>query len=198
MVRQGLRALLDREGFDVVGEASDGQEAVRLATSTQPDVAVMDVGMPVMNGLEAAQELSRSSPRTRAILLTRHDDDHYVIAALRAGVRGYVLKSQAAFDLTQAIREVSRGGMYLSPGVSRAVVDAFLSKADLSEERLTARERQVLQMIGEGKTTKEIAVVLGISVKTAESHRTRLMHKLDIHATAGLVRYAIRHGLIEP
>jgi DNA-binding NarL/FixJ family response regulator len=129
MVRQGLRALLDREGFDVVGEASNGQEAVDMAGSTQPDVAVMDVSMPIMNGVEAAQELARHTPLTRCILLTRHDDDQYVLAALRAGVRGYVLKSQAAIDLSHAIREVSRGQLYLSPGISKVVIDAFLSAA---------------------------------------------------------------------
>ena len=198
LVRQGLKALLDREGFEVVAECSDGREAIRLASTTYPDVAIMDIGMPVLNGLAATEELSRSCPNTRSILLTRHDDDHYVIAALKAGVRGYVLKSQAALDLTQAIHEVHHGGFYLSPGVSKAVVDAFLSKVDVSEERLSPRERQVLQMISEGKTTKEVADTLGISVKTAESHRMRLMRKLDIHATAGLVRYAIRTGLIEP
>lgn len=198
IVRQGIRALLDRESFRVVGEASNGQEAVQLASLHQPEVAVLDVGMPIMNGLEAAQEINRTCPATRTILLTRHDDDQYVLAALRAGIRGYVLKSQATFDLIQAIREVRRGAVYLSPGVSRAVVDACLTKSNSNESPLTPRERQVLQLIGEGRTTKEIAGVLGVSVKTAESHRTRLMQKLDIHATAGLVRYAIRHGFIEP
>lgn len=198
VVRQGLRALLDREGFDVVGEASNGQEALDMASNMQPDVAIMDVSMPIMNGVEAAQELSRHAPKTRCMLLTRHDDDQYVLAALRAGVRGYVLKSQAAIDLSHAIREVSRGQLYLSPGVSKVVIDAFLSKSDLPEGRLTAREREVLKLIGEERTTKELAAVLGISVKTAESHRTRLMQKLNIHATAGLVRYAIRVGLVEP
>lgn len=197
IVRQGLRALLDREGFDVRGEACNGQEAVQMAALHKPEIAVLDVGMPIMNGLDAAQEITRTVPATKTILLTRHDDDHYVLAALRAGIRGYVLKSQATFDLVQAIREVYRGGYYLSPGVSRTVVGAFLAKTTLTESQLTARERQVLQLIGEGQTTKKIAALLGVSVKTAESHRTRLMQKLDIHATAGLVRYAIRHGLIE-
>jgi DNA-binding NarL/FixJ family response regulator len=198
IVRQGIRALLEREGLAILGEASNGQEAVTQAAGLQPDVIVMDIGMPLLNGVDAARELARASPKSRIVLLTRHDDDQYVIAALKAGVRGYVLKSQAAGDLIAAIREVTRGGTYLGPGISKTVVDAFLTKTPLSEERLTARERQVLQMIGEGNTSKEIAALLGISVKTAESHRTRLMHKLDIHATAGLVRYAIRHGLIEP
>jgi two-component system response regulator NreC len=197
LVRQGLRSLLDREDFAVVGEGSNGQEAVRLATEKQPDIAVLDLGMPLMNGLEAAQEIVRRSGRTKIVLLTRHDDDQYVLTALRLGVRGYVLKSQAVYDLVQAIRQVFRGEVYLSPGVSRAVVDAFLSKSEFPQDRLTARERQVVKLIGEGKTTKEAASFLGISTKTAESHRTRLMQKLDIHSTAELVRYAVRHGLIE-
>lgn len=198
VVRQGLAALLATEGFQIVGEASDGVEAVELATRLQPDLAVMDISMPTMNGIEAAGEIARVSPRTRIILLTRHDDDQYVIASLKAGVRGYVLKSQAAHDLVQAVREVRRGDVYLSPGVSRTMIDVARAKSEHAPDRLTARERQVMQLIGEEKTTKEIAGILGISAKTAESHRSRLMQKLDIHGTAGLVRYAIRHGLIEP
>jgi DNA-binding NarL/FixJ family response regulator len=154
--------------------------------------------MPLMNGIEAAHELRHSSPATKVIVLTRHSDEQYVIAALRAGVRGYVLKDQVGTDLVQAIRQVCKGESYLSPGISRVVVDALLSKTETPGDPLTARERQVLQLIGEGKSTKEIASVLGISVKTAESHRARLMGKLDIHETASLVRYAIRRGLVQP
>ena len=198
MVRQSLRALLDREGFEVVGEASNGPEAVKAVGEARPDVVVMDICMPIMNGIDTARELSHRSPGAKAVLLTRHDDDQFVLAALRAGARGYVLKSQAASDLSHAIKQVSRGELYLSPGVSKVVMDAFLSQGALPVDRLTAREREVLRLIGEEKTTKEIAAALDISVKTAESHRTRLMHKLDIHATAGLVRYAIRLGLVEP
>lgn len=198
LVRQGLRALLEREGLEVVGEAAHGRDAIRLASSLTPDVAIMDVSMPMMNGLDATQELCQASPRTKTILLTRHDEDHYVTAALRAGVRGYVLKTQAATDLVRAIQQVQQGQIYLSPGVSRAVVEGYLNKAGVSTDPLSPRERQVLQLIGEGKSTKEIAQILGISVKTAESHRTRLMQKLDIHDVATLVRYAIRRGLVEP
>ncbi len=198
LVRQGLKALLEREGFVVLGEASDGREAVRLSARMCPEIAILDVAMPSLNGVDAARELSKLPRPPKAILLTRHDEDEYVIESLRAGVRGYVLKNQAATDLVQAIRQVARGDVYLSPGVSRTVVDAFLSKTELSTDPLTSRERQVLQLISEGKSTKEVAVVLGISTKTAESHRTRLMQKLDIHETAGLVRYAIRHGLVQP
>jgi DNA-binding NarL/FixJ family response regulator len=198
MVRQGLRALLDREGFEVVGEAANGHEAVQSIAESDPDVVVMDISMPIMNGIDTTQELSQRAPKAKAVLLTRHHDDQYVLAALRAGARGYVLKSQAATDLAHAIRQVFRGDLYLSPGVSKIVVEAFLAKADLPRDRLTVREREVLKLIGEEKTTKELAALLNISAKTAESHRTRLMKKMNIHTTAGLVRCAIRLGLVEP
>ncbi len=198
LIRQGLIEILVRDGHRVVGEASDGHTAVQKITELQPDVALLDVGMPLMNGIEVAQTLRQSAPRVRSIILTQHDEDQYVTAALRAGARGYVLKTQAPNDLAQAIQHVMRGKVYLSPGVSQAVVDALLGKADLPAEPLSPRERQVLQLISEGKSTKEVAVLLGISVKTAESHRSRLMQKLDIHETASLVRYAIRKGLIQP
>jgi two-component system response regulator NreC len=198
LIRQALRALLEKQGFQVVSEASDGQEALRSVEKTQPEVAILDISMPVLNGVDAARELMKSSPKTRVILLTQHDEDEYVTEALRAGVRGYVLKSQAAEDLLHAIQEVCRGKVYLSPNISGAVVDAYVSKAYVSPDPLSARERQVLQLVGEGKSTKDIAAHLGISAKTAESHRARLMKKLDIHETASLVRYAIRRGLIQP
>jgi two-component system response regulator NreC len=198
LIRQGLKALLEKQGFQIVGEASDGQEMIRSVEKTQPDVAIIDISMPVLNGVDAARELKKSSPKTKVILLTQHDEDQYVTESLRAGVRGYVLKSQAAEDLAQAIQEVCRGSVYLSPTISHAVVDAYLSKKHVPTDPLSGRERQVLQLVGEGKATKEIAVHLGISVKTAESHRARLMKKLDIHETASLVRYAIRRGLIQP
>jgi two-component system response regulator NreC len=197
LVRQGLKALLEREGFQVAGEASDGQELLRLVANISPEIAILDISMPILNGIDAARELQKSSP-TKTILLTRHDEDQYVTEALRAGVKGYVLKNQAATDLVHAIREVCRGGIYLSPSISGAIVGAFLSKTDLPADPLTSRERQVLQLVGEGKSTKEVAALLGISIKTAESHRTRLMQKLDIHETASLVRYAIRRGLVQP
>jgi two-component system, NarL family, response regulator NreC len=198
IVRQGVRMILEREGFQVVGEAADGFEGARLAEKLGPDLAVVDLAMPTLNGIDTCRELHRVSPRTKAIVLSMYREDRYVLEALRAGTRGYVLKTQAASDLGQAIREVARGGIYLSPGVSRAVVEAYLAKTELPPEPLSPRERQVLQLVAEGKSTKEVAAVLGISVKTAESHRGRLMSRLDIHDTAGLVRYAIRHGLIQP
>ena len=198
IMRQGLKSLLEREGFRVVAEAADGREALRLAETSHPDVVILDLAMPGLNGVDAAREIARSAPKTKAILLTMHKEDPYVLQALSAGVHGYVLKTQASADLVQAIREVTRGSIYLSPGVSRAVVDAYRAKTELPPDPLSPREREVLQLVAEGKTTKEVAAILGVSVKTAESHRTRIMEKLDIHETAGLVRYAIRRGVIQP
>jgi len=198
IVRQGLKALLEREGFAVVAEADDGQAAVRLARERCPDVAVLDFSMPILNGLDAALEILRACPRAKAILLTMHTDDHYVLSALQAGVKGYVVKTQASSDLVRAIHEVLRGMMYLSPGISEAVVQAYLARAEIPRDPLTSREREVLQLVAEGKSTKEVAGLLGISFKTAESHRTRILKKLDLHETAGLVRYAVRRGLIQP
>jgi DNA-binding NarL/FixJ family response regulator len=197
LVRQGVRALLEREGILVVGEASDGQEAQRLVQREDPDAAVMDISMPMFNGLDAALSLSRTHPRPKLILLTRHNEQQYVAEALRCGVRGYVLKDQAANDLVRAIREVCGGQVYLSPGVSRAVVEAYAIPGQ-PKDTLSARERQVLQLIAEGKTTKEIAALIHVSAKTVETHRARLMQKLGIHEIAGLVRYAIRKGLVQP
>ena len=198
LVRQGLRSLLDREKIQVIAEASDGQEVIRLAEAHHPDVAVMDISMPTLNGIDAARELARSCPKTRVILLTQHEEEQYLHEALQSGVRGYVLKSQVVNDLVHAIRQVSRGGFYLSPGVSQAVVEAYRSRSERPSDPLSIRERQVLQLIAEGKSTKDVASLLGISVKTAESHRSRLMKKLDIHETASLVRYAVRRGLVQP
>jgi len=197
IVRQSLKVLLEREGLKIVGEASNGQEAVKIAESLHPDVAVLDVSMSVLNGIDAAKEIQKVSPQTKTVFLTVHDEDPYLLDALRVGAKGYVVKTHAAENLVQAIREASRGGVYLSPEVSRAVVQAYQNKTELSAEPLSPRERQVLQLIAEGKTTKEVAGVLNISVKTAETHRTRIMEKLDIHETAGLVRYAIRRGLVQ-
>jgi two-component system, NarL family, response regulator NreC len=198
VVRHGLRALLEKEGYLVVAEAADGQEAVRLAAQVYPDIAILDISMPLLNGLDAARELKKSEPVTKIILLTRHDEPQYVTEALRAGVKGYVLKNQAATDLVAAIQQVGRGGVYLSPNISGALMQAYLSRSEPNADPLTPRERQVLQMVGEGNSTKDVARLLGISTKTAESHRARLMRKLDIHETAGLVRYAIRLGLVQP
>ena len=196
--RQGLRALLEREMFHVVGEAADGFEAIAMAERLQPQIVVIDLAMPALNGIDAVREIVKRAPRVKAILLTMFTEEHHVLEALRAGVKGCVSKSQAAEHLLQAIQDVSLGGVYLSPHVSGAVVQAYLAKSDLPYEPLTPRERQVLQLIAEGRTTKETAAMLDVSVKTAETHRTNLMVKLDIHSTAGLVRYAIRRGLLQP
>jgi DNA-binding NarL/FixJ family response regulator len=197
LVRQSLKSMLEREGFQVVAEASDGQQALQHVQAMQPDITVMDISMPTLNGIDAARQMAQCSPKTKTILLTQHDEEQYVSEALDAGVKGYVLKSQVASDLLQAIRQVSRGQVYLSPGVSGALMEAYRSKSDKPKDPLTARERQVLQLIAEGKSTKDAASLLGISVKTAESHRTRLMQKLDIHETASLVRYAVRRGIVQ-
>jgi len=198
IVLEGLRALLEKENFEIVGEAQDGLLAVELAERFKPDIAILDIAMPVLNGIDAAREILRVSPDTRVILLTRHADNHYVVEALRAGVSGYLLKTRAASDLVAAIREVSCGAFYVSPGLSRDVVKSFLENKNCKADPLTPRERAVLQLIAEGKSTKLVGVILGISVKTAESHRARLMSKLGIHETATLVRYAIRQGVIQP
>ncbi len=197
MFRQGLKVLLEEEGFMFVGEASDGREAVRLCEAHHPEVAILDLSMPMLNGVFAAREIIMANPRTKVVLLTQHTEEHVVLEALRAGVRGYVLKTRASSELVDALRAVCRGEMYLTQSISQTVVQAFLSKADLPARPLSDRERQVLQLVAEGKTTKEIATLLGISVNTAESHRSNLMDKLDIHDTAGLVRYAMRNGVIE-
>ena len=197
MVRQSLRRMLESQnGFHIVAEASDGLEAVRMAGKHQPDVAVLDLSMPSLNGVDAGREIRRASKGTKILLLTVHSEASYVLEALQWGFAAYVLKTQAADDLVQAIHEVLRGKMYLSPGVSRTVVDAYRNGTSVPRDPLSAREREVLQLVAEGKTTKEIAALLGVSVKTAESHRTHIMTKLNIHATAGLVRYAIRKGLV--
>ena len=196
--RQGLRALLEREKFDVVGEASDGLEAIAAAERLQPQVVVIDLAMPSLNGIDAVREIVKRAPRAKAVLLTMHTEEYHVLEALRAGAKACVSKTQAAEHLLQAIKDVCAGGVYLSPHVSGAVVQAYLAKTELPYDPLTPRERQVLQLIAEGKTTKETAAVLDVSVKTAETHRTNLMEKLDIHSTAGLVRYAIRRGLLQP
>jgi two-component system response regulator NreC len=198
IVRQGLHALLEQAGMAVIGEAADGQEALRIAREHHPDVAVLDIGMPYLNGLETARRLREALPQTKIVLLTMHTEDPYVLEAMQAGAVGYVLKTQAMLDLVQAIQNVLQGHIYLSPRISRALVTAYLTRSDPAPDPLTSREREVLQLIAEGETTKEIAWRLRLSAKTVESHRIRLMRKLDIHETATLVRYAIRRGLTHP
>ena len=198
LVREGVCLILERNGFQVVADAADGREAVRLAEKHLPDIAVLDLSMPQLNGLDAARQILQLSERRIAVLLlTVHDEEQQVVTAMRAGIRGYVVKSESTNELARAVRQVAGGGTYLSPSICGIVVDAYLSGITPPTDRLTAREREVLQLIAEGKTAKEVGTILGISTKTAEWHRARLMDKLEIHETAGLVRYAIRHGIIE-
>jgi DNA-binding NarL/FixJ family response regulator len=199
MLREALAMLLEKHGFTVAGVAGDGAEAVRVARSVRPQLVVMDLSMPVMNGIDAGEEISRDTG-IPVILLTMHSEQQHVVRAFRAGVSAYVLKSKAASDLILAINEVIRGNVYLSPGISALVIREMLHKTHSPADQdgqLTLRERQVLQLVAEGKSTKALAELLGISIRTGESHRSRIMEKLEIHETAGLVRYAIREGLIE-
>ena len=197
IVRAGFRALLERKGFEVSGEAVNGHEAVRLARELKPDIVLLDVSMPLMNGVDAGREIQRAHKDTHVVLLTMHAEDHLMAAALRAGIRAYVLKSQATEDLVLAMRAVMRRQVYLSPSISKFAVDAYVDGEAAPADRLAPRERQVLQLVAEGKTSKEIGGILGVSTKTAESYRARVMTKLDIHDTAGLVRYAIRNGIVQ-
>ncbi len=190
--------LAREQDIEIVGQAEDGRQALTLAESTRPDVAALDLSMPLLNGLEAGRQMAARERGPRPILLTMHTEDRYVLEALRAGIRGYVLKKQAAADLVRAIREVAAGAVYLSPGISTVVAEAIRSPSPRPTDPLTAREHEVLQLVAEGKTTKEIAGILGVSVKTADAHRTSLMQKLNIHDIANLTRYAIRQGLIQP
>jgi DNA-binding NarL/FixJ family response regulator len=195
MVRQGLRALLEREGFSVVAEAADGPEAVEMAAEQKPDVAILDVVMPRLSGVQAAREIQGASPHTKTVLVSMQTDHRHVIEGMRSGARAYVLKSDNSKALVEAVRQVARGNTYLSPAVARMVA-LHGANGHSNGSPLTAREREVLKLIAEGSATKEVAAVLGLSVKTAESHRARIMEKLGIHETANLVRYAIRNGII--
>lgn len=198
LVRQGLKALLSNEGFLVVAEAADGLEAVHLAQERKPDVAVLDFSMPKMNGVEAAGEIMGQNSGTRTVILTQHEGEAYCLEALRAGVHGYVIKSEGIAELGQAIRDVSEGQLYVSPSLSPTLAAAFRQYAGIPAGPLTARERDILQLIAEGNTSKEIAAALDISDRTAESYRSRIMAKVGVKDIAGLVRYAIRLGLLVP
>jgi two-component system response regulator NreC len=196
VVREGLQAVLERGGFEVIGQAADGWSAIALAERLQPDVVLMDVSMPLLNGLDAAREILAANPQARIVLLTVHVDELYVIAALRAGVRGYVVKTQTSTELLDAIAEVLADGTFLSPRVAGTLVRAFLSGQRQADDRLTLREREVLQLVAEGHTTKDVAAALQLTVKTAEYYRARVMSKLSIHSTAELVKYAVRIGIV--
>jgi DNA-binding NarL/FixJ family response regulator len=196
VLRQALRALLEQRGLEVVADEGDGRAAVDAVQRLTPDIAVLDVAMPILNGVDAAREIARLAPTCPVILLSGLDDARFVKEALKVGVKGFVQKSQGCDDLVRAIAEVREGRLYVSPGASQAIVDACATPPTSEGSHLTPRERQVLQLVGEGKSTKQIAEVLKISVKTAEFHRGRLMKKLNVHDTANLVRYAIREGWI--
>jgi DNA-binding NarL/FixJ family response regulator len=201
LFRAGVRKLLQSfEGIEVVGEAGDGQEAVRLSGTQQPDVLLMDIGMPGLNGVEAAARLTREASRPRVIILSMHTGEDHVLRAIRAGASGYLLKDAKPVELEVAVRAVARGEIYLSPAVSRYVVQDYVRRAGGERsplDRLTSRQREVLQLIAEGNTTKAIATRLGLSVKTVETHRAQLMERLETRDVATLVRLAIRIGLVE-
>ncbi|MET0645951.1 MAG: response regulator transcription factor [Pyrinomonadaceae bacterium] len=202
IVRQGLRALLAGEAdFEVVGEADDGREALDLVKRLSPDVLVLDLMMPGLNGLEVARQLPRQSPGVRVVVLSMHDDEGFVLEALANGVSGYVLKDSNSSDLVHAVREVAAGRRYLSPPLSDRAIEAYQERAKVGtldkHETLTAREREVLQLSSEGHTNSEIAARLGISTRTAETHRSHVMHKLGLHTQSELIRYAIRRGIIK-
>jgi DNA-binding NarL/FixJ family response regulator len=200
LVRAGLRALLIEMGMEVVAETGDGQEALRLIGETKPDVALVDISMPGLNGLEVADRAGKQYPRTRVMILSMHIDDEFVRRAMVAGAAGYLLKNADRSEFELALRAVERGETWLSPEVSKRVIAAYAqgaqSTVNSSFEVLTPRQRQVLQLIAEGLSNKEIATRLEVSVKTVDTHRTELMQRLGIHGVAGLVRYAIRVGLV--
>ncbi|HUI09048.1 MAG TPA: response regulator transcription factor [Bacteroidota bacterium] len=203
VVREGLRALLGRvEDFDVIAEAADGEEAVRLVREKKPDVAMLDISMPAVNGIEATRQIRRSNPDTKILIFTMYENEEYVYQMVAAGANGYVLKDAGKHDLIAAVRAIQYGGRFFSPGVSRLIIDEFIrrsreaSPAPPARSELTTRESEILQYIASGLTNAEIARKLFLSVRTVNTHRTNLMHKLDVHNTAGLVRYALENGLV--
>jgi DNA-binding NarL/FixJ family response regulator len=198
VVRQGFKMTLAAQpDMEIVGEAGNGREALDLAGQLQTDVIVMDVAMPELNGIEATRRVADLSPRTRVLALSMHKDSVYVREILRAGARGYLLKDSISSDLLAAVRAVARGEGYLSPGVSDAVLNDYRRHVTDPIDLLTSREREVLQMIAEGKTNKEIATVLNLSVYTVDAHRGRIMEKLNVHSVTDLVRFAVRAGLVD-
>lgn len=202
VVRKGLCLLLQSHpGFQVIAEASDGREAVALAESHQPDVVVMDVGMPGLNGIEAARQISAKQPQTAIVFLSMHSDEGYVLKALKCGARAYLLKDSAEYDLINAIEAVSEGKAFFSPAISKMLVEEYVQqmrdrKMEDSYELLTTREREVLQLFAEGKSPKEVASVLNLSVYTVETHRSNIFQKLNLHSSAELILYAVRKGVI--
>jgi DNA-binding NarL/FixJ family response regulator len=205
VARHGIRALLESHpGWEVCGEAKDGRETVELAESLKPDLILLDIGMPNLNGLEAARQILATSPEAVILILTMHDTDHVVREVLRAGARGFLLKSDAGRDLVAAVEALQRQRTFFTNRVSQMVLDGYLDRDNgdgdakgVSDDLLTTREREVIQLLAEGKTSKEVAVALNLSVKTAETHRTNLMRKLDLHSIADLTRYAVRNGIVQ-
>jgi DNA-binding NarL/FixJ family response regulator len=202
MVRQGLRKVLEeRHDWEVVAEASNGREAVRLAEQHHPDVAILDVAMPLLNGIEATRQITRRIPNTRVLVLSMHADEAYVTQILQAGASGYLLKESADVDLMQAVGAVSMGKSFFSPAIARVMLDDYvrqLADKGITDryEALSAREREIFQLIAEGKTNKEIAALLSVSPSTVETHRAHIMEKLDLHSAAEIVLYAVRRGVI--
>lgn len=202
LVRAGLRSLVEQlKDVTVVAEANDGHEVLAAAASHHPDVVLMDITMPRMNGFEAALRLKKEHPQVKIIILSMHASEEYVLQALRAGASGYLVKDSAPLELNLALQSVARGETYLSPPISRQVVESYMQRvgqgqADEPLALLTGRQREILQLIAEGSSTKDIARKLNLSVKTVETHRAQLMERLDIHDVAGLVRFAVRHGLV--
>ena len=202
LVRAGIRSLLETmEDVEVVAECGEGHEALERINHHRPDVALLDIGMPGMNGIEIARRIARTAPRTRVVILSMYDDKTHVRQAIHAGVAGYLLKGAAVAELPIAIAAVTAGQTYLTPKVSRLVVDGLLGEEPIDADPLaglTQRQREILQLVAEGRSTKEIAGMLDVSIKTIETHRARLMERLDIHDVPGLVRFAIRAGLVSP
>ena len=204
VVRKGLCALLQAQpGWEIAAEASDGREAVEKAKKFKPDVTVLDIGMPYLNGLEAARQILKEVSNTKVLILTMHDSDALIREVLNAGARGYVLKTDAGSDLVNAVDAVRRNKTFFTPKVAQMVLDGYLkrdTKADETETpsaRLTPRQREIVQLLAEGKSSKEVAVALSLSVKTAETHRANIMRRLNCHSVSELVRYAIRNKIIE-
>jgi two-component system, NarL family, response regulator NreC len=202
VVRKGLRLLLESQpGLTVVGEAADGRAAVSLAERDTPDVVVMDVAMPTLNGIEAARQITAKLPQTAVVFLSMHSDESYVLKALKAGARGYLLKDSAEHDLIQAVRAVTEGKSFFSPAISKMMVEDYMRELqerqiEDSYELLTTREREILQLLAEGKSNKEVAAVLNLSLYTVETHRGNILQKLNLHSGAELILYAIRKGVI--
>jgi two-component system response regulator NreC len=202
ILRDGIRALLDDQAdIEVIGEAEDGLSTVKMVAKLKPDVVIMDIAMPILNGLEATRQIQRDYPQVKVLILTMHENEEYIRQVLAAGALGYVLKDAAAHDLLGAIRAVHRGEAVLSPAITRLVIEDYLRWGDIRpadiSNGLTPREREILQLIAEGYTNKEIAEILNLSVKTIQSHRSNLMNKLDLHDRGELIKYAIQKKIID-